>query len=45
MSYYEKYLNSISKKKEVFILTAENRLALRSIPDNKIMKKNFQCIN
>ena len=37
MSYYEKYLNSISKKKEVFILTAENRLALRSIPDNKIL--------
>ena len=25
MSYYEKYLNSISKKKEVFILTAENK--------------------
>ena len=37
MSYYEKYLNSISKKKEVFILTAENRLALRSIPNNKIL--------
>ena len=37
MSYYEKYLNSISKKKEVFILTAENRLALRSIANNKIL--------
>ena len=37
MSYYEKYLNSISKKKEVFILTAENRLALRSIPNNRIL--------
>ena len=37
MSYYEKYLNSISKKKEVFILTAENRLTLRSIANNKIL--------
>jgi len=37
MSYYEKYLYNISKKKEVFILTAENRLALRSIPNNKIL--------
>lgn len=37
MSYYEKYLHSISKKKEIFILTAENRLALRKIPNSKIL--------
>ena len=37
MNYYEKYLLNMSKKKEVFILTAENRLALRSIPNKKIL--------
>ena len=37
MNYYEKYLNNISKSKKVFILTAENKLALRNIPDNKIL--------
>lgn len=38
MSIYEKYLNNISRKKDVFILTAENRLALRNIPLNKILE-------
>ena len=37
MSIYEKYLRNISKSKKVFILTAENKLALRSIPNNKIL--------
>ena len=37
MSVYEKYLRNISKSKKVFILTAENKLALRSIPNNKIL--------
>ena len=37
MNHYEKYLFNISKKKETFILTAENRLALRNIPNNKIL--------
>jgi len=37
MNYYEKYLLNMSKKKEVFILTAENRLALRSVPNKKIL--------
>tara|TARA_Y100000031_G_C8206833_1_gene379040 strand:- start:658 stop:1545 length:888 start_codon:yes stop_codon:yes gene_type:complete len=38
MNAYEKYLNRISKRKNVFILTAENRLALRKIPNNKILE-------
>ena len=29
---YEKYLKNESRKKNIFILTAENRLALRNIP-------------
>jgi len=37
MTHYEKYLYNISKKKDVFILTAENRLTLRNIPNNKIL--------
>ena len=37
MSVYEKYLRNISKSKKVFILTAENKLALRNIPNNKIL--------
>jgi transketolase len=37
MNFYEKYLNSISKSKNVFILTAENRLALRGISEKKIL--------
>ena len=37
MNHYEKYLYNISKKKDVFILTAENRLALGNIPNNKIL--------
>ena len=34
---YEKYLKNESRKKNIFILTAENRLALRNIPNNKIL--------
>ena len=34
---YEKYLKNASRKKNIFILTAENRLALRNIPNNKIL--------
>ena len=37
MSFYEKYLDNISKNKKVFILTAENKLALRNIPSHKIL--------
>jgi len=37
MSIYEKYLRNISKSKKVFILTAENKLALRNVPNNKIL--------
>ena len=37
MNFYEKYLNIISKNKNIFILTAENKLALRNIPNNKIL--------
>ena len=37
---YEKYLKNASRKKNIFILTAENRLTLRNIPDNKICVKN-----
>ena len=38
MTDYEKYLNNISKSKKVFILTAENMLALRNISSNKILE-------
>ena len=38
MTDYEKYLNNISKSKKVFILTAENMLALRNVPSNKILE-------
>jgi len=37
MNLYEKYLKVISKKKDVFILTAENKLALRNIPNDKVL--------
>ena len=37
MTLYEKYLNSVSKNKKVFILTAENKLALRNISNAKIL--------
>tara|TARA_Y100000590_G_scaffold455520_1_gene604353 strand:- start:893 stop:1774 length:882 start_codon:yes stop_codon:yes gene_type:complete len=37
ISLYEKYLKKESRKKNTFILTAENRLALRNIPNNKIL--------
>ena len=37
MNFYEKYLNKICKNKKNFILTAENRLALRNLPNNKIL--------
>ena len=37
MSLYEKYLKNLSRNKKIFILTAENRLALKSIPNNKIL--------
>jgi len=37
MNLYEKYLKKESRKKNTFILTAENRLALRNIPNNKIL--------
>jgi len=37
MNFYEKYLNTISKKNKTFILTAENKLALRNIPNHKVL--------
>ena len=37
MNFYEKYLYSLSQNKNIFILTAENKLALRNIPDNQIL--------
>ena len=37
MNFYEKYLNNLSKSKKIFILTAENKLALRNIPNHKIL--------
>jgi len=37
MNLYEKYLNNISKNKKIFILTAENKLALRGIPNHKVL--------